>query len=55
MSTRTRTQKSRIELEQAQESGAAELGLAPRFAGVERSEPVGRAEVCLARTLRSEV
>jgi len=30
-------------------------GIAPALPGDDRSEPVGRAEVCWVRTLRSEV
>src|SRR5689334_7016498 len=35
--------------------GLEELGIAPALPGDDRSELVERAEVCLARTLRSEV
>ena len=56
--TRSRTPKSRTrtELEQhAAELEALGLGIAPGLPGGDRSEFVERAEVCLARMLRSEV
>jgi hypothetical protein len=56
MPTRTRTTNSRTtELERDRELEALGLGIAPGLPGDDRSEFVERAEVCLARTLRSEV
>jgi len=51
-----RTLESRTsELDRARELEALGLGIAPGLTGDDRSEIVDRAEVCLARTLRSEV
>jgi hypothetical protein len=54
--TRSRTaQKSSSVLDRDAVLESLGLGIAPALPGDDRSEPVGRAEVCLARTLRSEV
>jgi hypothetical protein len=56
MPSTTRSLKSRTaELDRDRESEALGLGIAPGLPGDDRSELVERAEVCLARTLRSEV
>jgi hypothetical protein len=56
MPSTNRTLESRTsELDRARELEALGLGIAPGLPGDDRSEIVDRAEVCLARTLRSEV
>ena len=56
MPSTNRTLESRTsELDRARELEALGLGIAPGLTGDDRSEIVDRAEVCLARTLRSEV